>query len=66
MASLALSQSFPIPGEQGFPLNAMYKAPANKQEEGLIIIEIFLLCELCFWAKLFYCIVLDRTTLMLD
>lgn len=36
MASLALSQSFPIPGEQGFPLNAMYKPPANKTEEGYI------------------------------
>lgn len=26
--------NFPIPGEPGFPLNAMYSKPANKQEEG--------------------------------
>lgn len=26
--------NFPIPGEPGFPLNAMYVKPANKQEEG--------------------------------
>ena len=26
--------NFPIPGEPGFPLNAMYAKPANKQEEG--------------------------------
>ena len=26
--------NFPIPGEPGFPLNAMYIKPANKQEEG--------------------------------
>ncbi|KAG7223868.1 hypothetical protein INR49_015124, partial [Caranx melampygus] len=25
--------NFPIPGEPGFPLNAMYAKPANKQEE---------------------------------
>ncbi|XP_072311377.1 actin-related protein 2/3 complex subunit 3 [Eucyclogobius newberryi] len=25
--------NFPIPGEPGFPLNAMYLKPANKQEE---------------------------------
>lgn len=28
--------NFPIPGEPGFPLNAMYVKPANKQEEGEI------------------------------
>jgi len=33
MATLALSQQLPIPGEQAFPLNSMYKAPANRQEE---------------------------------
>lgn len=33
MTSLALSQAFPIPGEQGFPLNSWYKAPGNKQDE---------------------------------
>lgn len=26
--------NFPIPGEPGFPLNAIYAKPANKQEEG--------------------------------
>lgn len=26
--------NFPIPGEPGFPLNAMYIKPTNKQEEG--------------------------------
>lgn len=26
--------NFPIPGEPGFPLNAIYTKPANKQEEG--------------------------------
>lgn len=28
--------NFPIPGEPGFPLNAMYVKPANKQEDGKI------------------------------
>lgn len=27
--------NFPIPGEPGFPLNAMYVKPSNKQEEGI-------------------------------
>lgn len=26
--------NFPIPGEPGFPLNAMYVKPGSKQEEG--------------------------------
>lgn len=26
--------NFPIPGEPGFPLNAMYARPVDKQEEG--------------------------------
>ena len=26
---------FPLPGSQGFPLNAMYGKPENKNEEGL-------------------------------
>lgn len=26
--------NFPIPGEPGFPLNAMYSKPTNKQEDG--------------------------------
>lgn len=33
MYSLGIT-SFPIPGEPGFPLNAMYVKPSNKQEEG--------------------------------
>lgn len=33
--------NFPIPGEPGFPLNAMYVKPANKQEEGEIQEEEF-------------------------
>ncbi|VDD96389.1 unnamed protein product, partial [Enterobius vermicularis] len=33
LAALALSQHLPIPGEANFPLNALYKAPANKNEE---------------------------------
>jgi len=34
MTNLALSQNLPIPGEQGFPMNALFKAPTNKSEEG--------------------------------
>ena len=30
---LALSQQLPIPGEPSFPLNAMYKPPANRADE---------------------------------
>uniref|UniRef100_A0A0N5AQC8 PH domain-containing protein n=1 Tax=Syphacia muris TaxID=451379 RepID=A0A0N5AQC8_9BILA len=33
MATLALSQNLPIPGEEAFPFNAIYKAPQNKNEE---------------------------------
>uniref|UniRef100_A0A914W4D0 Actin-related protein 2/3 complex subunit 3 n=1 Tax=Plectus sambesii TaxID=2011161 RepID=A0A914W4D0_9BILA len=33
MHTLALSQQLPIPGEQGFPLNSMYKPPAGRQDE---------------------------------
>ncbi|VDM70177.1 unnamed protein product [Strongylus vulgaris] len=33
LAALALSHQLPIPGEADFPLNNMFKAPANKQEE---------------------------------
>ncbi|VDM63257.1 unnamed protein product [Angiostrongylus costaricensis] len=33
LATLALSRQLPIPGEADFPLNNMYKIPANKQEE---------------------------------
>uniref|UniRef100_A0A915C8K8 Actin-related protein 2/3 complex subunit 3 n=1 Tax=Parascaris univalens TaxID=6257 RepID=A0A915C8K8_PARUN len=36
MAALALSQRLPIPGEADFPLNSMYKAPANKQDEEIM------------------------------
>ncbi|KAJ1093116.1 hypothetical protein NDU88_006225 [Pleurodeles waltl] len=32
MYTLGITQ-FPIPGEPGFPLNAMYSKPANKQED---------------------------------
>lgn len=28
--------NFPIPGEPGFPLNAMYLKPTTKQEEGTL------------------------------
>lgn len=28
--------NFPIPGEPGFPLNAMYVKPTSKQEEGIL------------------------------
>ncbi|VCX38461.1 unnamed protein product [Gulo gulo] len=28
--------NFPVPGERGFPLNAIYATPANKQEEKVI------------------------------
>lgn len=31
---MSLSQSIPIPGEHGFPMNALFKSPANKNEEG--------------------------------
>ncbi|CAI5445676.1 unnamed protein product [Caenorhabditis angaria] len=33
LAALALSHQLPIPGENGFPLNSMYRAPQNKQDE---------------------------------
>ena len=33
MCTLGLT-NFPIPGDPGFPLNAMYAKPANKQEDG--------------------------------
>uniref|UniRef100_A0A5S6QP68 Actin-related protein 2/3 complex subunit 3 n=1 Tax=Trichuris muris TaxID=70415 RepID=A0A5S6QP68_TRIMR len=33
MATLALSKSLPVPGDQGFPMNAVFKAPANRTEE---------------------------------
>ncbi|CDW58517.1 actin protein 2:3 complex subunit 3 [Trichuris trichiura] len=33
MATLALSKSLPIPGDQGFPMNAVFKAPSNRNEE---------------------------------
>lgn len=34
--------NFPIPGEPGFPLNAMYAKPSNKQEEGKETTVIFI------------------------
>ncbi|KAF8358955.1 arx-5 [Pristionchus pacificus] len=33
LAALALSHQLPIPGEPAFPLNSMYRAPANKGDE---------------------------------
>ena len=33
MYTLGIS-NFPIPGESGFPLNAMYTKPANRAEDG--------------------------------
>ncbi|GMT20247.1 hypothetical protein PFISCL1PPCAC_11544, partial [Pristionchus fissidentatus] len=33
LAALALSHLLPIPGEPNFPLNAMYRPPANKSDE---------------------------------
>lgn len=33
LAALALSHQLPIPGENGFPLNSMYKAPQSKPDE---------------------------------
>ena len=33
MYTLGIS-NFPIPGERGFPLNAMYTKPANRAEDG--------------------------------
>uniref|UniRef100_H3B886 Actin-related protein 2/3 complex subunit 3 n=1 Tax=Latimeria chalumnae TaxID=7897 RepID=H3B886_LATCH len=36
--------NFPIPGEPGFPLNAMYAKPANRQEDARILfIYLFML-----------------------
>lgn len=32
--------NFPIPGEPGFPLNAMYAKPTNRQEEGTLCIQL--------------------------
>ena len=29
-------KNFPIPGEQAFPLNALYAKPSNRNEEGMI------------------------------
>ena len=34
MHTLAINR-FYIPGENGFPLNAMYAKPTNRQEEGM-------------------------------
>ncbi|CAB3402381.1 unnamed protein product [Caenorhabditis bovis] len=33
LAALALNHQLPIPGENGFPLNSMYKAPTTKADE---------------------------------
>ncbi|VDN94992.1 unnamed protein product [Brugia pahangi] len=36
LSALALSHHLPIPGEAAFPLNSMYKAPANRNEEDVM------------------------------
>ena len=36
MYSLGIAK-FSVPGEPGFPLNAMYHKPANKNEEGKVV-----------------------------
>ncbi|EJW77230.1 hypothetical protein WUBG_11861, partial [Wuchereria bancrofti] len=36
LSALALSHHLPIPGEAAFPLNSMYKAPANRSEEDVM------------------------------
>uniref|UniRef100_A0A915Q7D2 Actin-related protein 2/3 complex subunit 3 n=1 Tax=Setaria digitata TaxID=48799 RepID=A0A915Q7D2_9BILA len=36
LSVLALSHHLPIPGEATFPLNSMYKAPANRNEEDIM------------------------------
>ncbi|MCP9259042.1 putative actin-related protein 2/3 complex subunit 3 [Dirofilaria immitis] len=36
LSVLALSHHLPIPGEASFPLNSMYKAPANRNEEDIM------------------------------
>uniref|UniRef100_A0A914DRR3 Actin-related protein 2/3 complex subunit 3 n=1 Tax=Acrobeloides nanus TaxID=290746 RepID=A0A914DRR3_9BILA len=36
MNTLALETKLPIPGESSFPLNGLYKAPSNPQEEELM------------------------------
>ncbi|VDP40809.1 unnamed protein product [Soboliphyme baturini] len=43
MASFALSQDIPVPGEANFPLNAYFKAPSDRAEEGIVkrFIEFF-------------------------
>ncbi|CAI4220605.1 unnamed protein product, partial [Auanema sp. JU1783] len=56
LAALALNHQLPIPGEADFPLNSMYKPPANKQEEEVMRAYLqqlrqelgMRLCELAF------------------
>ncbi|VDN24387.1 unnamed protein product [Gongylonema pulchrum] len=38
LSVLALSHHLPIPGEADFPLNSMYKAPTNKNEEAAYMV----------------------------
>lgn len=46
--------NFPIPGEPGFPLNAIYAKPANKQEDGKNSIFTSLYLAQCFLHLTFY------------
>jgi len=50
--------NFPVPGEPGFPLNAIYAKPANKQEDGKNRVSSFLsmaqdLLHLTFYPRSF-------------
>lgn len=42
MQSLAIAR-FSLPGEAQFPLNAMYTKPANRNEEGMMMVVLALL-----------------------
>lgn len=41
MHSLAIA-NFTLPGDNGFPLNAMYQKPASKAEAGIVFIRCVL------------------------
>lgn len=41
MHSLAIV-NFTLPGDNGFPLNAMYQKPASKAEAGIVFIRCVL------------------------
>ena len=46
--------NFPIPGEPGFPLNAIYAKPANKQEDGKNRVSTSLYMAQGFLHLMFY------------